>query len=454
MQTQRDHVHAHTFMMGRLSSALVVGDPTGAEIPGRRAQTGLLIGVILALLVSGGFAVYGWIVPGGSKAYRQPGLILVEKESGDRYVYLDGLLHPTPDLTSAMLIQGPSAKVKLISRNSLKDVSRGAPLGVAGAPRQIPAAEAFVQGPWLVCLPGSVVSDRPVSGLGVNLDPGVTADSLPTDRFVVVEDRRGVAYLLAGGVKHRVDDEVVLVALGAANVDPIPVPDLWLGWLEDGSALAPARIEGAGAPGPRVGGRAHPVGTLFRQRVESGSEQLFVLRRDGLAPMSRTEFLLADAKDKSSPVEVGSAAIVDARRSADRSLLNRLPDLVPLRLQDPTGRAVCMRQRPVSAEEYVSEVVLAPKSAAAVSVDGKPLVLTHPGAGMLVVSVPAPPRTATPETSVISDDAVTYRLGDQVTMSALKIGQVAPVPFPRDLLAAMPQGPVLSRKAVTSLSRG
>lgn len=454
MQTQRDHVHAHTFMMGRLSSALVLGDPTGAEIPGRRAQTGLLIGIILALLVSGGFAVYGWIVPGGSTAYRQAGAILVEKETGNRYVYLNGLLHPTPDLTSAMLIQGPSAEVTLISKNSLRDVARGAPLGLAGAPRQLPSTDGFVRGPWLACLPGSVAPGRSVSGLGINLDPEAAADPLPADRFVVVRDQRDVAYLLANGVKYRVDDEAVLVVLGAATVSPAPAPQLWLDWLDDGPALAPARIEGAGAPGPQVGGRAHPVGTLFRQRVESGSEQFFVLRRDGLAPMSRTEFLLADAKDEDAAVELNPAAIVDARRSADRSLLDRLPDLTPLRLLDTAGRALCARQRPVSAEEYASEVVLVPRPAAAVSADGTPLVLTRPGAGMHVVAAPVPAQTATARTFVISDDGIAYRLADQATRSALKLGTVAPIPFPKDLLAAMPQGAVLSREAVTSLPRG
>nr|WP_269461084.1 type VII secretion protein EccB [Actinoplanes derwentensis] len=67
MQTQRDHVHAHQFMMGRLSSALVQGDPSTAEIPGRRALTGLAFGVLISVLVVAGFAVYGWIVPGGAR---------------------------------------------------------------------------------------------------------------------------------------------------------------------------------------------------------------------------------------------------------------------------------------------------------------------------------------------------------------------------------------------------
>ncbi|GID28805.1 type VII secretion protein EccB [Paractinoplanes brasiliensis] len=450
MQTQRDHVHAHTFMMGRLSSALVEGDPTGAEIPGRRAQTGLLVGLILLLLLVGGFAVYGWIVPGGSKAYRQAGAILVEKETGNRYVYLDGALHQTPDLTSAMLIQGAAGKVKLISRNSIKDVPRGIPLGVAGAPQQMPAADALAKGPWLACLPGSVVPGKRVSGLGVNLEPQTPATPLAEGAFLVVRDPGGVAYLLANYLKYRIDDDAVLVALGAAAINPPTAPAIWLGWLGDGPALAPATIPGAGSAGPRVGGRPYAVGTLFRQ----GADQHFVLRRDGLAPMSRTEFLIADAKTPGPPVTLDPADVVGARRSADRTLLNRLPDLASLRLADPSGQAVCMQQRPISPETISSIVVLTPAWAAGVWSDGRTTVLAEPGSGMAVLPVPLESRVTAKKITFISDEGVTYRLADQTTVASLKLAGATPVPFPKELLATLPQGPVLSRAAVTSLARG
>ncbi|MCM4078045.1 type VII secretion protein EccB [Paractinoplanes hotanensis] len=450
MQTQRDHVHAHTFMMGRLSSALVEGDPTGAEIPGRRAQTGLLVGLILLLLLVGGFMVYGWIVPGGSKAYRQAGAILVEKETGNRYVYLDGELHQTPDLTSAMLIQGAAAKIKLISRNSLKDVPRGLPLGVAGAPQQMPAPDALTKGPWLACLPGSVAPGARVSGLGVNLDPDTPATPLGENTFLVVRDPGGTPYLLANYLKYRIDDDAVLVALGAGAINPPVAPAMWLGWLGDGPALAPARIPGAGSDGPRVGERSYAVGTLFRE----GGDQHFVLKRDGLAPISRTEFLIADAKTPGPPVAVDPADVVSARRSADRSLLDRLPDLASLRLADASGQAVCVQQRPVAPEVVGSMVVLAPTWAAAVWPDGKTTVVARRGSGMAVLPVPLASKVAAKKISFISDEGVAHRLADQTTVASLKLAGAAPVPFPKELLAALPEGPVLSREAVTSLPRG
>ncbi|WBB80460.1 type VII secretion protein EccB [Micromonospora sp. WMMD882] len=451
MQTQRDHVHAHSFMMGRLASALVQGDPTSAQIPGQRALTGLLVGIVLVILVGGGFAVYGWLVPGGSTAYRQAGVILVEKETGTRYVYRDGLLRPTPNLTSAMLAQGPSATVKLVSRESLKDLPRGPQLGIVDAPQSVPTADALVAGPWLVCLPGSVV-DRPGAGLGLNLDPGAPATPLAERTFTVARGPDGDTYLLVGAEKFPVADGSVLVALGAATARPVVAPAAWLDWLPTGVPIGPAPIAGAGAPGPRVGGRVHPVGTLFRQRPAVGADQLFVLRADGLAPVDRMEFALAEVRRDAPPVVLDAAAVAAAPRSADRTLTGRLPDLTGFRWQDPAGQVLCLRQRPAGEKAVSSRVVLAGRPVSGVGDDGATTVLTRPGAGLTVR--PAPASTASSEVALISDQGVVHRLADAGTVAALKLGGAPAVPFPRGLLAALPQGPVLSRTAVNSPARG
>ncbi|KXK60069.1 type VII secretion protein EccB [Micromonospora rosaria] len=451
MQTQRDHVHAHTFMMGRLSSALVEGDPTVARIPGQRALTGLVVGVILVLLIGGGFAVYGWLVPGGSTAYRQAGAILVEKESGTRYVYRDGVLFPMANLTSAMLVQGPTASVKLISRNSLKDLPRGPELGIPDAPQTVPTVGDLVTGPWLACLPGSVV-DRPGSRLGVNLDPNAPAAPLADRTFALVRGPQDRTYLLAGPYKFPVADHSVLVALGAANARPAVAPAGWLDWLPTGVTIGPARIPDAGQAGPRVDGRSHRVGTLFRQRPAAGEEQLFVLRTDGLAPVDRMEFALAAVRDDEPPVELDAAAVAAAPRSGDRTLTGRLPDLTDFQWRDPGAQVLCVRQRPVGADSVTSEVVLTDRLSAGVDDDGRTTVLAEPGSGMTVT--PIPKAGGVPEVALISDQGVVHRITGGDTLAALKLNSAAAVPFPRELLGALPQGPVLSRTAVTGPTRG
>ncbi|GIJ50339.1 type VII secretion protein EccB [Virgisporangium aliadipatigenens] len=447
MQTQRDHVHAHQFMVGRLSSALIEGDATRAEIPGRRALTGLWSGLLVAVLVLAGFAVYGWIVPGGSRAFAQRGVILVEKETGVRYVYLSGLLHPTPNLTSALLIQGTGATVKPISRASLKGVPRGVELGIAGAPQSV-QTDRLSAGPWLVCLPGAV-ADNPGEALGINLDPRAPAVPLAADRFTVVRGPAGEDHVLATGRRFRVDSPAVLVALGVDTARPIAAPRRWLDLLPEGPPLAPADIPRAGSGGPSVAGRSYPVGTLFRR----GDEQFFVLRADGLAPMSPTEFLFASAVAAGQPVDLDLSALVSAPRSADRSLTERLPELAALRWQ-PAGELVpCLRQGPRSARELSGAVAFTPRELSGVDGAGKASVLAAPGTAMVVVPVPHEGAGA-PVISYVSDAGVAYTVADGGSAAALKLDGVAPVPFPKSLLATLPAGAVLSRGAALAPQRG
>jgi hypothetical protein len=63
VQTQKDHVEAHSFLVGRMTSALVTGDDSFLEVPARRAWKGLIIGAVLGVLVVAGFFVFGLIVP-------------------------------------------------------------------------------------------------------------------------------------------------------------------------------------------------------------------------------------------------------------------------------------------------------------------------------------------------------------------------------------------------------
>lgn len=451
MQTQRDHVHAHQFMMGRLGSALVEGDPSSAEIPGRRALNGLVLSLLLVVLVVGGFAVYGWIVPGGSSAFRRPGVILVEKETGTRYVYLDGMLHPTPNLTSAMLIQGSSATVKLVSRASLADLPRGRVLGLAAAPESVPA-DALTAGPWLTCLPGSVV-DHPGDDLGVNLDPGASVAPLPTNRFAVVRSLTGTLFLLALGERFAITDDAVLVALGASTARVVPAPKMWLDWIPAGPALAPAEIPGSGTTGAKIGGHVYPIGTLFRQQSDAGAEQFFVLRSDGLAPLDRTEFLFAKAKATDDPVRLQASALVGAPKSADRSLTRRLPDLSGLTWQDPGDLVLCLRQAPVSAQAVSSQLGYARRAQSGVDRAGRASAIVRPGTGMAVVPIPKI-KGREPRVSFISDEGIAYPLADSDTASALKLNPAAAVPFPEKLLAAMRRGPMLSRPAVAGSAGG
>ncbi|WP_433870162.1 type VII secretion protein EccB [Saccharopolyspora sp. CA-218241] len=438
MQTQRDHVHAYQFLMNRMSSALVLGDPASAEVPAKRAKTGLIIGLVLTVLIGVGFGVYGIFVPGGNEKWKAQGAIVVEKETGTRYANVGGVLHPTLNYASAKLLQGPGSTVESISRASLEGAPRGAPIGIPGAPQTLPPAEALVGSRWLVCLP-SAGADGAVN---LDFDPAAASVAMPAGTYLPVRSVDGTQYLLWQGRKHRMADPSVAVALGMANARPATAPQWWLDVVPEGPVLQAAPVEGAGTT--EVGGTAHPVGQLFEQPVPGAEPQRFVLLPDGLAPLNRTEFALQAVRPGAAdPVVLDAAAVAAAPRSADRSLLDRLPDLGGAR-PHVGGDALCLRQAPAG-DRVRSEVVLAPPRQA--SAPGG-TVHVPPGSGLVVGAVPLPAGQRVPDRYFITDQGTKHLMPDDESIRSLGLGSAAVRPISNELLATLPTGPVLSRAAV------
>src|SRR5262249_60998194 len=98
------------------------GEPDAGEAPTRRIGAAMCSGVMVAILVAAGFGIFGLLRPGGKEGWKAPGTLVVEKETGTRYVYIptDGALHPVLNYASARLILNtPDITVKDFSRRSL-----------------------------------------------------------------------------------------------------------------------------------------------------------------------------------------------------------------------------------------------------------------------------------------------------------------------------------------------
>src|ERR1044072_502575 len=106
MHSKRDQVQAHLFVMARLPSAMRRPEPDAPESPLGRTNRGAAIGVIIAVLVCAGAFVFGLIRPGGNDSWRTAQNIVVDKQTGARYLYLDGRLRPVRNYASAQLIAG------------------------------------------------------------------------------------------------------------------------------------------------------------------------------------------------------------------------------------------------------------------------------------------------------------------------------------------------------------
>lgn len=433
MQSRRDHVQAYEFASGRLASALVTGDAGLGQQPLRRSSLGVLFGILAALLLVGGFAVYGLINPGGNTAWRTQGSIIVEEETGNRYLYVGGELHPTMNLASAMLVEGSSAQVRSVSRNSLAGVPHGAPIGIPGAPDSLPARGSLLPGTWSMCLhPG--IGD----GMTLDLDPGSRIAGTPGRSRALVSGVDGTKYVIFANTKFRLATPAVVLALGLGDQIAQAAPPQWLAALPSGPNVGPAAVDGSGSDAPAMD--AH-VGDLF-QTNSAGVDQFYVMRGDGLAPMTRTEAVLMSVlPGAQAPKRMSPADIASAPASKDDSLLHRLPDLVGGTALHPDGSALCVRQRVTRTDPNhpLTDVVLERGAAT-----GPERVLVPTGRGVLAVATPLPAHVGEqPIRFLITDLGVKYRIFDDSANSALGYGGVPLQPVPRSVLSLLPDGPLL-----------
>jgi type VII secretion protein EccB len=438
MQTPRDHVHAYRFMVDRMTSALVIGDPGAFEPPARRAWFGQIIGVVLGVVVLAGFAVYGLVVPGGNDAWQDKGVILLEKETGTRYVMRDGVLHPTPNQASALLLQGPGAKVETISRASLAGLRRGEPLGIDGAPDPVPGVADLLRRPPMLCEVG-----RPGGSAAMLVTDSTAARPVDRDHFLLARDPEGTEYVVWRGGKQPIADWGTSVALGLG--DPVNLPSVWLDVIPDREPIAHADLAGLGERGSDVGGRRTEIGEVLAQEIGT-KHKLYVVTENGLAPLTETEAALLGGREDAPPIRpVTSAEVAAAPRSPNTTLLSRMPDMLAAKPLDPSSM-LCVRQTGRNAAEMA---VLSGTP----DPEGGVLFDLPPGGGILA-AVPASDRRRKPVRYLITEQGRKYRITDDDAAKALGYGDVKPVAVATEVLSAIPSGPVLTTAVPRSTGEG
>jgi hypothetical protein len=165
-------------------------------------------GVMIAVVALAAVAAYGVLRPGDSTSWRGGRSVIIERATGGRFVYRDGVLHPTLSYASARLILGSSRPATaIVSHASLAGVPRGAPLGIPGAPDPLPAAGDLLSGAWTLSSgPGpqpAGVATAPAESLLV-VGAGATANGVPgapirRSEALPAQDRAGAYHLLWNG---------------------------------------------------------------------------------------------------------------------------------------------------------------------------------------------------------------------------------------------------------------
>ncbi|MGN6606881.1 MAG: type VII secretion protein EccB [Jatrophihabitans sp.] len=340
-QSRRDQLQAYRFLTRRAQSALVAGEPDTLDAPMRRLTTITLVSVFVALLVVGGAALKGLLGGRAATTASKDGTVVIEEETGARYVVLGGVLHPALNFTSAELAagSGKGPDVVTAARADLAHRRRGATIGIAGLPDSLPAASGLVHKPLVSC---SRLVRHGVDGVQARTDvslgvrPSTTA--LPTAVGVVVQTPGGTRSLLWQGRRYDLADDRVATQLGLDSAQPLVVTDAFLDAVPFGGRLTKPRLDSSGAStAVSINGTDRPVGLVLHVRDDDSWR---VVLSDGIAPIDPLDAVLLGGN----ATTVSAASLVGAPRSQQwdsepiASQVRLLPPSVPKLDGDPARR--------------------------------------------------------------------------------------------------------------------
>jgi type VII secretion protein EccB len=468
MASKRDQLHAYQFLVQRTVSALVTRETDPEQPPFRRPSGAVFGGIALAVIALAAVGVYGIIVPGGNDSWRDGRKVVVEKETGTRYVYLSGRLHPVANFTSALLAVNQRAATVTVSRNSLAGVRRGPRIGIPDAPDALPGPDGLLGGAWTLCsqpAPDTTGSLVPRSVLMVGGRP--KAGRRLEDRAMLVTAGEEM-FLVHEGYRHRIagaDLPTLAVALRPAPA--LPVSPAVVEALPMGRPLAPIPVPGAGEPSAAVPGRTDVlVGQLY-ETTTSGGVQHWLAEGRRLRPISELQYDVQRAYGPTAAAYPGARPVALPLDLLDAGRARQvLP--TPAKAPDPPAErpdfadgaddaAVCLTFAP---DEAVPEVTLEP-----VMPETDPMTATprRTESGMALadrVSVP-PGHAAVVEAMpnqdaaagtlmVVTDMGVSHPVAGPEVLRVLGFGDVDPVRMPAGLVARLPMGSGLSHEAAMS----
>jgi type VII secretion protein EccB len=469
--SRQDQLHSYQYSVQRVVAALVTHDPDPHRSPLRRAGMTALVGLVVAALAVGAAAIYGLLTGASSTNVRDESVVLLEKGSGARYVYLasDQKLHPVLNYSSGLLIAN-ATEPKMVSttRKKLATVPLGDPMGIPDAPDSLPGAGDLLTGPWSICtaLPEDTSSGQPRSTLLVGdvLADGTIA-AKPGEgqapQALLVRDPTDRTFLVYGNRRFLIPSTRLTATLRAFKMgdqQPWPVAAAWINAIPVGPDVKPPPISGFGdrsglEQAPRIG-----------QLLTDGNQWAVALE-DGAAELTEVQALLLQADPGAfAPVTVPGPTFIQLTpsrtRLSDAGDPDGLPTKVPVLAATP--KRACMtipigksgagiRIDPtVPAGSAVTASVAAPGGVQA------DLVHVPRGNGALVVAAASPTAPATTGTvSIVTDTGRRYPLATRDLLAKLGYGGVTPKPVPAQLIALLPQGPSLdANRARQSVSSG
>jgi type VII secretion protein EccB len=466
MVARYEQVRAYRFVTRRIVSAMLSGEPESNELPVRRLGMSLFGSLLVGMIVLAVVGIYGFINPSGGKPAEND--IVIERESGARYVFIEGRLHPVLNFTSARLIVGsPSPKVRTMSHKSLVNLPVGPPVGIRDAPDPPPPKKALLGLPWNVCgvrVTGAgaaaaqlVIGRTPSGGVPLGEEALLVSASAGNDLplFLLWHDHR-----------LKISDRTTLTALELASITPMQIDRALLDAVTAGPDLTALKLPGAGQPSPKkVAGATAEIGTVYRS-----GQQFYVVTRNGLNAIGAVSAALLTANGKAA-VEISATQagqVLDNTAVEPEGFPKAKPPVRPgsadttlcaqFGAAGPGGRQVpALSLYPPGSEQ----LALDPDRSAVSGGTTADQVTIAEGHGALAQALPGADAQATGTVYLITDQGIRYPLqdtGEVKAQAALGYEGVKPVGVPASLLALVPRGPALdpevARKFVAQATPG
>ncbi|WUV04691.1 type VII secretion protein EccB [Actinoallomurus sp. NBC_01490] len=468
MQSRRDLYQAHRLMLQRVGMALLAGEPDLPEPPTRRMTVSAFAGLMIAVLIVAGFGVWGLLSPGGATGLEEPGTLIIEKETGTKYIYSqqDKKMYPVANYASARLILGTNdVKRKLVSQSSLAKYDRAQPVGILGAPDSLPTADHQVTGPWSVCGHSTDnATGGTVSYASLVVGSGVGGQSLNDGQAVIVHGP-GASWVIWRNQRMKLPTEEVRPLSGTDH--PPEVSATWLNAVPAGPDFAPPPIPNRGTEVTGPDGGKAAVGTIYVARAVGGQDRWYVLMSDGLAPIKETEGVLLQNDPESrkaykggqvQAVPIAPATANAMQRSTDKVSADALPDAMPKMVSYDAKTPLCVVYSDTASGSQDARVAVGgtvptpagPPSASPGAGAAKGVVdqvVLPPGDGALLGLLPAPGQVKSISSySVLTDQGLRFAVpsSDIAAKLGFDVKKVAPVPG--NLLHLIPEGPMLDPK--------
>jgi type VII secretion protein EccB len=453
MATRRDQLQSYQFMTQRVVSAFVMRETDPKQSPLRRGIGALFGGLMIAIVAGAAVGIYGLLTKVGSDNWKTDGSVVIEKETGASFVYLQGQLHPALNYASALLAAGkPGSPLFRVAGSSLAEVPRGVTVGIPGAPNSLPPADKRVGFPWTLCaIPGTDNTGRPTNTVALALSASPTGERRLGDEGLLVRDANlDLTYLVWHGRRYLVQEPRTVVPALFGAVSTVPAGTAWLNALPAGADIAPIAISSRGSASAATRGRR--IGDVLVAQTGSGPQHYLVFN-DGLAPITLLQYaiLASQSATQTAPIAVSEATALPRSSRLSQPAGETAPPTSPPKLATVNPNAqVCASTTAATAPPELSVGGTVPGLNTAVptgstSRAGTPLAdrIVAPGGRVTVLKVLGTPGAY----SLVTDLGIRYAVPSDVALQLLGYAPDQVVEIPSTLISLIPAGPTLDPAA-------